>query len=58
MKYYIFAHKNNRKLKEMKRIATLLLAVIALALFLNACKSSEHCPAYGQVDQPVKSQHA
>ena len=54
----MFAHKNNRKLKEMKRIATLLLAVIALALFLNACKSSEHCPAYGQVDQPVKSQHA
>lgn len=42
----------------MKRIATLLLAVMALALILNACKSSEHCPAYGQTDAPVKTQKA
>jgi hypothetical protein len=42
----------------MKRIATLLLAAMALALILNACKSSEHCPAYGQADAPVKTQHA
>jgi hypothetical protein len=58
LQYCIFALKINRKIKEMKRIATLLLAMIALALFLNACKSSEHCPAYGQVDQPATSQHA
>jgi hypothetical protein len=42
----------------MKRIATLFLAAMAIALFLNSCKSSEHCPAYGQADQPVKAERA
>jgi len=42
----------------MKRIATLFLAAMVLALVLNSCKSSEKCPAYGQVNTPAKTQHA
>ncbi len=41
----------------MKKIATVFLAALVLALVLNACKSSEHCPAYGQVETPQTTQH-
>jgi hypothetical protein len=41
----------------MKKIATVFLAALVLAFVLNACKSSEHCPAYGQVDPPQTTQH-
>jgi len=43
--------------KQMKRIVTVFLAALVLALVLNACKSSEHCPAYGQADEPQTTQH-
>ena len=41
----------------MKKAATLLLVVLALSLIMNACKSSEHCPAYSSTETPT-SQNA
>lgn len=42
----------------MKRIATLLLVVLAITFVLNACKSSEHCPAYSSTDATTTTQNA
>ena len=37
----------------MKKVATLILVVLALTFVLNACKSSEHCPAYSSTETPT-----
>lgn len=34
----------------MKKIAIITVLVFALAIVLSSCKSSEHCPAYSNVD--------
>jgi len=34
----------------MKKVASLILVVLALSLIMNACKSSERCPAYSSTD--------
>jgi len=35
----------------MKKIVVILVAVFTLAVLFQSCKSSEHCPAYGEVNQ-------
>jgi len=42
----------------MKRIAVIFITIFVLALVLNSCKSSEHCPAYGQVETQQTTQHS
>jgi len=42
----------------MKRIITVFVVAFILALVVNACKSSEHCPAYGQAEQQQEAQNS
>lgn len=35
----------------MKKIVVILVAVFTLAVLFQSCKSSEHCPAYGEANQ-------
>lgn len=34
----------------MKKVIIITVTLIALLLALQSCKSSEHCPAYGDVN--------
>jgi len=36
----------------MKKISLIAIALLFVALFMQSCKSSEHCPAYGEIQTP------
>jgi len=36
----------------MKKIIVTAVVVFTLAVLFQSCKSSEHCPAYGEVNHP------
>jgi hypothetical protein len=42
----------------MKKIVVIIVAAFTLAMVLQSCKSSEHCPAYGEVQHQQQSDKA
>lgn len=42
----------------MKKYLIILAVAIIAGIFVSSCKSSEHCPAYGQADQDSTIQDA
>ncbi len=39
----------------MKKVIIIVVAVFTLAISLQSCKSSEHCPAYGEVQNHTQT---
>jgi len=35
----------------MKKVVIIIVALFTLAVVFQSCKSSEHCPAYGELTQ-------
>jgi len=40
--------------KTMKKVISLSIVALVVAISFNSCKSHEKCPAYGKVDMKAK----
>ncbi len=48
----------HKQRNSMKKVSFLILALIAIILCLQSCKSSEHCPAYGEIETTQQADRA